>query len=72
MNNLTIFSRSAWLLLVSFFVSVTTFAQDKKVDIDISTKSDNEGFWMQPWVWVVAGAVFVLLLVALLRGGRKD
>jgi len=25
----------------------------------------------KPWVWVVGGAVFILLLVALLRGGGK-
>ncbi len=24
------------------------------------------------WLWVVGGAVFILLLVALLRGGKKD
>ena len=72
MNILSSLSRSAYLLLLSFFITVSTFAQDKKVDIDINTKSENEGFWMQPWVWVVGGAIFVLLLVALLRGGKKD
>ena len=54
------------------FISVQTFAQDKKIDIDINTKSDNNSIFMQPWVWVVGGAVFILLLVALLRGGKKD
>ena len=54
------------------FISVKTFAQDKKIDIDINTKSDNNNIFMQPWVWVVGGAVFILLLVALLRGGKKD
>ena len=72
MNILSSLSRSAYLLLLSFFITVSTFAQDKKVDIDINTKSENEGFWMQPWVWVVGGAIFVLLLVALLRGNKKD
>lgn len=46
-------------------------AQDKKVDINVNTGKDN--FWGSPWVWVVGGAVFILLLVALLRGGgRRD
>ncbi len=59
------------LLLVGVLLNLATFAQDgdKKLDIDISTEPDNS-FFMQPWVWIVAGAVFVLLLVALLR--KKD
>ncbi|MEJ7675858.1 MAG: hypothetical protein WKF59_24950 [Chitinophagaceae bacterium] len=34
----------------------------------------KEGDWYaQPWVWIVGGAVFLLLLVALLRGNsNKD
>ncbi|RYY65727.1 MAG: hypothetical protein EOO13_16780 [Chitinophagaceae bacterium] len=72
MNTLTTFKKSAYLMLMSFFISIVSFAQDKKVDIDINTKSQDSGFWTQPWVWVVAGAVFILLLVALLRGGKRD
>lgn len=52
-------------------LSVIAFAQDKKVDVNINTKSDNGNFFMQPWVWIVGGALFILLLVALLRGGRS-
>ena len=55
-------------LLTSTFV----FAQDKKVDVDINTNSGG-GFMSSPWVWVIGAAVFILLLVALMRGGgRKD
>lgn len=59
------------LVLASFF-SVLAFAQEKKIEVDINTKSESDGWWMQPWVWVVGGAIFILLLVALLRGGRKQ
>jgi hypothetical protein len=56
---LTIYS-SAWLL-----------AQDaKKVDVDINTHSGNN-WYASPWVWIVGVAVFILLLVALTRGGRR-
>ena len=53
-------------------LQTVAFAQDKKVDININ--SDKGGNWYaQPWVWVVGGAVFLLLLVALLRGnGNKN
>ena len=59
-------------LLFSFlFSSVSAIAQEtKKVDINISTDSGSN-FFASPWVWVVGGAVFILLLVALLRGGGK-
>jgi len=60
------------MMVASFFASVMVFAQDKKVDINISTNKNN-GFWGSPWMWVVGAAVFILLLVAILRGGsRRD
>jgi len=35
-------------------------------------KKGNEWF-EQPWVWVVGGAIFIIIIVGLLRGrGRKD
>lgn len=71
MQKLKSFYLSASLLLAGLFLNLVTFAQDadKKIDIDISSEPDK-GIFMQPWVWIVAGAVFILLLVALLR--KKD
>ena len=62
---------SATFMMAALFLNLVTFAQDadKKIDIDISSEPD-QSFFMQPWVWIVAGAIFVLLLVALLR--KKD
>ncbi len=68
-----IISRS-WLrfttLLLLTCCSVITFAQDKGVDIDINLKKES-AWYQSPVVWVIGGAVFILLLVALLRGGEK-
>jgi hypothetical protein len=59
-------------LFASMLVTMVALAQDtKKLDIDINTKSEDSGFFMQPWVWVVGGAVFILLLIALLRGNSN-
>lgn len=59
-------------LMATFLLSLYSFAQEKKVDITINTKPDNgNNFFMQPWVWVVGGAVFLLLLVALLRSNSS-
>jgi len=53
-------------------IAIAGFAQDKQVDINVNTNKGNN-FWGQPWVWVVGAAVFILLLVAILRsGGRRN
>lgn len=56
------------------FVSVVSFAQDtKKVDVNINSDGDGGNFFASPWVWIIGVAVFILLLVALMRGGaRRD
>ena len=62
-----IFFSMAGLLLTAL-----AFAQDdKKLDVDINVNKQSE-WYAQPWVWIIGGAVFILLLVALLRGGKKD
>lgn len=60
------------LLLAALILTCYSFAQDKKIDVNINTKTDDGGnFFTQPWVWVVGGAVFILLLIALLRGNSS-
>lgn len=53
------------------FLSLQTFAQEKGLDINVDIDKGEDNFFAKPWVWVVGGAVFILLLVALLRGGGK-
>ena len=62
-----ILRRTLYVFLLSY-LSVIAFAQDKGIDIDINVKKEHE-WYRQPWVWVVGAAVFILLLVALLRSG---
>lgn len=57
------------LAVVSLFITALAMAQDK-VDVDINAK--DSGWYASPWVWVVGAAVFILLLVALTRGGRRS
>lgn len=65
------------LLMLTLLVSFITFAQegggsggaDIKVDIN---KDEGGGWYTNPIVWVVGAAVFILLLVALLRGNRSS
>ena len=51
--------------------STLLWAQDKKVAVDISLdKGQNSNWFQQPVVWIIGGAIFILLLVALLRGKK--
>lgn len=72
----TITNRVA-LLIATFYLSLAAFAQEetKKIDVNIDAKGvgDSGNFFTQPWVWVVGGLIFILLLVALMRGsGSKS
>lgn len=53
------------------FSSTLVLAQETKdVNINLNTKGSN--WYASPWIWVVGAAVFILLLVALTRSGRRD
>jgi Ca2+-binding RTX toxin-like protein len=60
-----------YFFILFAFVSAMAIAQEgagtTNVDVNLKTDSAAGGF---PWLWVVGGIVFVLLLVALLSGGR--
>ena len=58
------------LLFIAVFQTVLLAQDDKKVDINVNTNSGGN-WYNHPWVWVVGGAVFLLLLVALLRGNNN-
>ncbi|RYY90614.1 MAG: hypothetical protein EOO15_01830 [Chitinophagaceae bacterium] len=59
--------------VMAALVSAVTWAQEagKSVDVNINTKSETT-WYTNPIVWVVAAAVFILLLVALSRGRNRD
>lgn len=61
------------LVFMSMLLSVFAWAQDKGAEIDVNVnKGDKGGNWYtQPWVWVIGAAIFILLLVALLRGNSS-
>lgn len=68
-------SKKFLMLCTSIFLAFVSFAQDKKIEVDINADKDSGGFFGSPVVWVIAVAVFILLLVALMRnnsGSRTD
>ena len=63
--------KSLLTIIAAVYSSMLLLAQDKKVDVDINTHSSNSNWYASPWVWIIGAAVFILLLVALARGGRR-
>jgi len=48
------------------------WAQDaggKDINVNVNTK--NGAWYSSPWVWVIGAAIFILLLVAISRGGGR-
>lgn len=62
-------------MLLSGLVQTVLWAQDsttstKSTSVEV-TKSTTSEWMTSPWVWVIGGAVFILLLVALLNGRKS-
>ncbi len=66
--------RSAVLLFVLCFFQLVVLAQDTtssttSSSTKVSITEEGGDWYTSPWVWVAGAAVFILLLVALLRSG---
>lgn len=64
-----------FLLMVMLFTNVVAFAQEEGANVVTkstrTTSSSTTEWYSMPWVWVVGGAVFILLLTAILRGSDR-
>ncbi len=64
------------VLFLSLLLSVTVLAQDggggADIKVDVNKNSGGGDWYTSPWVWVIGAALFILLLVALLRGNKRD
>lgn len=74
MNRLSKFGRYISLAISTLLSTFATFAQDEALSLDIDITTNGGAFYTQIWFWIIIGLVFILLLVALLRGGggKKD
>ena len=62
--------KSFWSLLMLTLVSLFSYGQEGGADIDVDINKGGE-WYQQTWVWIVGGALFVLLLVAILRPSKR-
>ena len=69
-NSQAVLSRLFFVVILKL-TGLLVLAQEKGLDVDINVKKESD-WYQQPWVWVVGAAIFVLLLVALLRSGARD
>ena len=75
MKKMVLNAKSYLMLLAFVFMNtVIAMAQDEGgVAVNKSTTSTTttttQDWYTQPWVWIVGGLVFILLLIALVRGG---
>ena len=60
-----------FLPVIAMLLSIHSWAQEKGLDVDIDINKKESQWYQQPWVWIVGGAIFILLLVAILKGGGK-
>jgi hypothetical protein len=66
--------RAAFLFLSICCLQLVLTAQDSTTSTTttstkISITEEGAEWYTSPWVWVIGAAIFILLLVALLRGG---
>ena len=62
------------LLFVLCVTQLLTWSQDSvSYSTTTVTTKTNNSFQVEPWMWIVGGAVLLVILVALLRGNsNKD
>lgn len=65
------FTRSAILFIMVSFISASSWAKEAGAAIDISTTKDDSLWHYFPWIWVTGGAIFILLLLAVIRTHQK-
>lgn len=59
-------------LLLSAFVSAMAMAQNSGSSVNVDITKSNGSSTAFPWLWVIGGIVFIVLLVALLGSGGTD
>lgn len=55
-----------------FFFQTFAWAQDKEIDVNLNLNEGGSDWYAEPWVLVVGAAVFIIILVALLRGKSSN
>ncbi len=68
-----------YLSIAAFFLSQglvwaqeTTTTTTKDVDVDLDVDSGGGTWYAEPWVWIVGVAIFIIIIVGLLKSNKGD
>lgn len=60
------------LVLLAMLINTIAFAQNKGLDVNVDINRGNGQQWYaSPWAWIIGAAIFILLLVAIVRGSGR-
>jgi len=76
LNKLSTYGKGILSVLFLAFLQLQALAQDSTASSSSSTTTNTtttttEVWYTQPWVWIVGGAVLLLIIIALVRGGNS-
>ncbi|MFV8354672.1 hypothetical protein ACNQGB_00615 [Flavobacterium sp. XS1P32] len=70
-NSSTNFKKTLAIASLFLFQGIAQ-AQDKEVDVNLNLNDGGNDWYAEPWVLVVGAAVFIIIIVALLRGKSSN
>lgn len=68
--NISTTLKNSLLLFALLFSQSILWAQEKSIDVNLNVDGGGTEWYAEPWVMVVGGAVFIIIIVALLRGKK--
>ena len=57
--------------IIAMFGSLQTWAQDVPEKVEVDIDAGQTAWYGQPWVWAVGVALFIIIIVAITRGGSR-
>ena len=70
LSNISATFKKSLALVTLLFSQSLLWAQDKTVDVNLNVDKGGSDWYAQPWLLVLGGAVFIIIIVALLRGKK--
>jgi len=63
--------KESLLAIVILFSQSLIWAQEKSVDVNLNVDKGGSDWYAEPWLLIVGGAVFIIIIVALMRGNSS-
>lgn len=70
--NISATFKKSLVLVTLLFSQSLIWAQDKTVDVNLNVDKGGSDWYAQPWLLVIGAAVFIIIIVALMRGKSSN